>query len=484
MSYNGSNEMDFSQLLSGYSNGSGSLNQNDTNHARAVQKADNATEQSPHLQQDQFSVRTFQSGPGTNGSTLGSLPQAASYQPQQGLPQHTLAMMHPPQHPVAPFAAATTSSINISSGLPTGWQNDEFWSQQATLALPDDQRFKGTFAQLYRFPDAHKEIWYHYNAWHGATKQNIAQPQPQRPIPDYQMAQVTNAAKVLRQAVTTTSAPKKKPRKMVASAGMNQVPAYTPDNDLDTPQKCRDYLAYIDPADVHHLRFENDDWQNVLMNRKHEFIGGMFEALTHPYSQQPPSGITLNQQARENYYRQQDTQLTKVKSQLQTPTQLKAAKALCSLLFDAVVYVHEVGVPKEVLELYQWYALKERQVDRKCRLNLESICSSRLEKIIEAIKANKLIAMDVLEQTNFHRMARDPDFYLLEKFTYLRSNKTRQENIDRHGKEDVEKARFEEMMTQSTDPTPAKGKRRGRQAVDDSEDEMELEEWDEAFIEE
>jgi hypothetical protein len=295
------------------------------------------------------------------------------------------------------------------------------------------------------------------------------------------MAGASNATKstksqAKRPKLTPTS--RKPARPGAAAAAMSQPPTYVADGDLDTPQKCRDYLAYIDPADVHALEFEDDDWEDVLENKKDEFIGEMFEALTHPYAQDLPPGITLTTEAREKYHKQQDTQTAKVLGLLQTAPQIKAAKALCSLLFDAAVYVHEVGVPKEVYDSYQWYIRKERQVDRKCRLDPKSICSERLETIVAGIKANKLIAMDVLEQTNFHRMARDPQFYLVEKFTYLRSNKTRQENVDRHNRQDEEGAQLGAQMSSIAAPAAQAAKKRRREAVERAVAEMEDEDED------
>lgn len=465
MSYPNQDQMDFSYPFAEQANGSSTFNQPYYNQPQPTVKVESIVEQPQVQQQHQVGMPDLQDVNGANPDGFATAYQPI-YQPNQVAPNyvHNAAYQRGP---------AGVPAANATHGLPVGRQDDRFWNKRATLMLGDGQEVKGTYAELYRYPEAQKAIWDHYETWKANRPPGFRQPQPQRGPPGHQMARVTAASHALNEAIgTTTTAPKKTTRKAATSGIMNPPPAYAPDPDLDSPQSCRDYLAYVDPNEVHHLQFVNDDWQDVLENKKHEFIGRIFEALAHPHSHNPPAGIQLTTEAREKYHKQQDAQIVRVLALMQSVSQLKATKALCSLLFDAAVYVHQVGIPKEIFQSWQWYARKERQVERKYRLDLDSICSVRLEKLIEAVKANKLVAMDVLEQNNFHRMARDPDFYLLEKFTYLRSNKTRQENIDRHNKQDAEAARFGDFMGEGRNQAPAKGRKRKRANHD--EEDMEL----------
>lgn len=454
------------QPFSGYSNGSIAYRDYQNNTPQRVQKIENGGEPSQARAQaraqDTFDASNRQIFNASHANAMNHPTPAAQGYHQQALPQQALQNV----------------SQTAVSAPPADFYTNTFWTLRAELKLPSGQFVRGTFADLYlRYTSAHKEIWVHYNVRHAQQVQKNQQAPSQYGDVTQAMAGATKASGK-RPKLTPVS---RKPG--TAAAAMTPAPTYVADDDLDTPQKCRDYLAYIDPADVHALEFGNDDWEDVLEYKKHEFIGEIFEALTHPYAQDPPPGITLTKEARTKYDKQQDTQAAKVLGLLQTAPQIKAAKALCSLLFDAAVYVHEIGVPKEAYDNFQWYTRKERQVDRKYRLDLQSICSERLEKIVAGIKANKLIAMDVLEQTNYHRMARDPEFYLVEKFTYLRSNKTRQENIDRHNKQDEEDAQFGPQVSPKAVLAAQAGRKRRRQAIEQSVADMEDEddEADEMF---
>ena len=419
----GSASTNLDQPFSNYSNGSAAFHQGGNNQLQSAQGHDNGATQSRPQPQHQISSSNAQT---TMGGSHKAETNADNTTTPSALQGSTQTMFHP----------------NHLGGIPAGWRTEGFWNLRAVFTSPSGQLIETTIANLYlHFPSAHEEIWEHHRQWR-QKQAGQAQPEELRhlnvnPVVARVKEEGKPAKSMTKQSKATkpASTPRNKTTTAAAAPTTNQVPLYTPDADLDTPQKCRDYLAYVDPADVLTLTIPDDDWQDVLQNRKHEFIAQIFAALPHPYAQDPPAGIILDEDARTKYYTQQDANTTKVYSVLRTTSQIKAAKALCSILFDAAVYVHEGGVPKEMYDMNQWYVRKERQVDRKYRLDLESICSARLDKIVEGIKVNKLIAVDVLEQKNYHRMARDPEFYLLEKFTYLRSNKTRQEKIDVHNKQ-------------------------------------------------
>ena len=396
------------QPFSGYSNGSIAFRSRMQYAAQDVKQFIHATYQSGAQSQNRpnaIAPATLTAGDSTTAMQPTATPAAG---PQQAQLQH-----------LQPSTTGPTAPVN----LPFGWETEKFWRLRVELETDDGLSVKGTYLSIYMdYAETRGEIQKQYREWQRTEAIKIQQPSMQHPAKATQQS----TGRVKATATTAKAKPRKKLRSRVIP---NAAPTYAPDADLDTPQKCRDYLAYPDPATVHSLTFENDDWQGVLYNRKDEFIGAIFAALTHPYAQNPPPGITEEAQITK-YHDQQQTQTDKVYALLETPYQIKAAKACCSLLFDAGVYVHETGIPKDVYEGYQRFVGKGLTIDRKYRVDMQAICSARLEKMVEGVKANKLIAVDVLEQKNFHRMARDPDFYLTEKFTYLRSNKTRQQNID------------------------------------------------------
>lgn len=153
---------------------------------------------------------------------------------------------------------------------------------------------------------------------------------------------------------------------------------------------------------------------------------------------------------------------------LRDPSQIKAAKARCHLLFEAAITISERGVPKHVYAGYQKDVQNERQPKRQFHLDVESKCSIRLQKIAVTIANNKLVAHDVLRGLNLDRVARDPDFYLHEKFEYLRSNTARPvKNNAKSGKQ----------TTQAQDRS-RKRRRTKEDLEDEGDDEASAEETD------
>ena len=467
------------QPFSGYSNGTAAFHQGGGNQRQGAEGRDPKATQSQHQPQQRFDISNNQAIMATSNNANASAINAPT--PFAVLGATPWALQRPIQ---------TMYHPTYLGGLPAGWETDKFWKQRATFTLSSGQPVTDTVANFYqRYPSSHEEIWQDHRSYHQKQAELVRKEQLQHlnmnpliPRVAEEKTFTKSTPKSGRTKKTASTSRKKTCTAVAAAPTTNQVAPYTPHADLDTPQKCRDYLAYVDPADVLTLTIPDDDWQDVLRNRKHEFIGGIFEALTHPYAQNAPAGIVLNDDATKKYHTQQKAQTTKVSGLLQTTCQIKAAKALCSVLFDAAVYVHEGGVPKEMYDMYHWYVDKERQVDRKYRLDLESICSARLEKIIDGVKANKLIATDVLEQTNYHRMARDPEFYLLEKFTYLRSNKTRQEKIEGHNKKNAENEdRYERGAEEGFMSQRQAGIKRKREGIEQATLDADFEEPDDAL---
>lgn len=204
---------------------------------------------------------------------------------------------------------------------------------------------------------------------------------------------------------------------------------YVADPSLMSPTACRDYLAYPDPSDiVRPPKIPNDDWKDVANRRFHEFTGRIFDVLLHPYAPSPPEGIEMEEASKiEKYHKQQQKATQNVGVLLGTPEGVKSAKAQCFLLVDAVIFFHQHGLSKYTWGGYRWYVQKGQKIDRRYKLDLDLICSARLEKIVDIVKGNKLISEDILESRNFNRIAQDPSWYLEMKFVLFSSNHARQE---------------------------------------------------------
>lgn len=211
---------------------------------------------------------------------------------------------------------------------------------------------------------------------------------------------------------------------------------HSPDPELDSAAACRQYLAYVDPREAHILAIDGDDWQTVKQHRVQEFEGLLFNALTHQYASDPPSFANLNEVQNAKYIDQQRQAQVDVVAMLQTPVQVKRAKARCQLLVHAVIAFSEKGVPRELFENHQSYVKRQLEPKRNGFLDKKLICSQRLHKIVEMVKSYKLVACDVVEGNNFEWLTQDPDSFLKTKINYLKSNVTRQKKYDtQKGKE-------------------------------------------------
>ena len=209
------------------------------------------------------------------------------------------------------------------------------------------------------------------------------------------------------------------------------VEKFEPDPDLVDFDACHKYLHKLDPADAQQLDINQDDVLEVKHNRVMEFTGKIYDALTAPYDRNVPvvSNLEGNSggSARKFHHQQVDAEAS-VRHLLQTPSGRKTAKAYSMLMVNTAISIHEDGVSAERLRRHKAAVFAGRKPDGACRINTMDSCSVRLEKIVMAISANKLIAKDVVDDRNRLRLAEDPEAYLARKFEYFRSNLTRQAN--------------------------------------------------------
>lgn len=227
----------------------------------------------------------------------------------------------------------------------------------------------------------------------------------------------------------------KKPKKQASKpppqpvATITTIAPYAEDAELATPAQCRALLAC--PSDAHQLDVPGDDWEDVRDNHRQEFIGQIYDVLLSPYTHDPPQTFDFVKSKGfdfDRYCKQQDEALVEVGELLGTPNMVKRAKANCTVLVDRVLFVHSNGVSEVKWNGHEFYNSKGRKVTREYRLEFV-ICSERLNRIVEAVRENKRVAVDVLTGKHDH-LAEAPRDALSVKFVYAGSNTNRQKKVD------------------------------------------------------
>ncbi|KAK3074491.1 hypothetical protein LTR53_003040 [Teratosphaeriaceae sp. CCFEE 6253] len=208
------------------------------------------------------------------------------------------------------------------------------------------------------------------------------------------------------------------------------------DEDQDTPSvfrysgnirdadHARHSLAHPDPTEFTKLHLAKDDIQ-VVKGRMHLYARLLYEAITVS-GNTDMTGIVKNaksvneerlKEIEARFVAQQETSLLEVQDLLLTEQQRKHAEANCILAWEAVVRVHETGMPTEDYE-----GVKAKPNLSRAKLDLTTICSERLEEMIKLTERYKLVALDVMQGRNLVKFAQHPRFYANQKLTSLRSN--------------------------------------------------------------
>ena len=248
-------------------------------------------------------------------------------------------------------------------------------------------------------------------------------------------------------------------------------PQYIPD--IASFEDARTIVEGRDGSNRQLLSIPGDDVQQVK-GRIHEYSKLLFDAFLVP-GVAKPGMVVLPADAQEKFVAQQDQGLKDVQKLLKTQAQQKEARAQCLLLFEMTVFIHEAGMPKDIYDIVT--TKHRRKSDRKNHLDLTSICSDRLAKMVNMVRDYKRVAVDVLKGVGRSRFAQDPDFYAEEKVTFLASNTTRQRTIDQVRKTDEELqergvdsgANFQPPRTRRGEPTKAERKaaeKRRNEAMD------------------
>ncbi|TKA63440.1 hypothetical protein B0A55_08335 [Friedmanniomyces simplex] len=220
----------------------------------------------------------------------------------------------------------------------------------------------------------------------------------------------------------------KKSRKAAKQKPRANPPAYIAD--ITDPDNARWAIAHPDPADFTQLRPRNDDLATV--KHKMHFYGKQFYDALQVAGVADLSGYPDMAQSSDpkratditnRFQKQQRETLEKVRGLMVKNQQIKDARANCILAFEAAVFMHELGVPNEDYEDIK--AHPDRKSAHYPHIDLKSICSARLEKMIALVTDFKTIALDLLEGKNMRDFAQDPKYYAEKKQAYLKSNATR-----------------------------------------------------------
>lgn len=181
-----------------------------------------------------------------------------------------------------------------------------------------------------------------------------------------------------------------------------------------------EYLERPPTPTCEKLDIEGDDWED-LTGFSDEFKGlclERFSALQHPGGEVPTS---FSQEQKVTYAKNHANAHRQVLGLMQTAEQTTEAKARVIKAMHELVRIHEVGVPRAVLQ-----AAKKSRADN---IDATTTCKQRAQKVIDHARTSKYIALDILKSKNLAQFARSPDAYLEKKFENSGTNKTRADNI-------------------------------------------------------
>ncbi|KAK5136608.1 hypothetical protein LTR08_002622 [Meristemomyces frigidus] len=198
-------------------------------------------------------------------------------------------------------------------------------------------------------------------------------------------------------------------------------------DDIKSIADAHDILAHPDPEQCRKLQISGDDFEEIKADKLHFYAKRFFDAMLTP-GVENPIGHNLTAKAKKKFDEQQAGILEKILKFVETPAQRKEARAHMMLAFEAAIFVHEIGVPKDIYD--QYVEKGARKSDRYAHFDAVSICSVRLESMVQQVADYKLVAFDILSGKK-NKLAYDPEYYSEQKIGYLISNTTRQETTDR-----------------------------------------------------
>lgn len=399
----------------------------------------------------------------------------------------------------------TTESTATAPATQGFMLNPSFWKAENLVFLQNGEMVTGTNSQLWaKYEELHTALIGMFESGHATTEaqpmvvdmMNSQYPQPPTNMSmhmqatPYPQAQAdaqgkgtfsplsgypTPSASSLVTSPTPGPAPlskatagkKRKRGTPNPTAGMS-LPAYRPNLDLSSAAQAREYLSRFDADEAHKLVILNDDVPQVK-GQLQVLAAKAYRALLHPYD-----GNAITDDRHDAYLQQQNAATAYLQKTLTTPAQLKAAQASCILLIDAAIAIHEHGVSRDRYRKHTTAFDNEHRIDDSYMIALDLTCSQRVEQLIRAVKGNKLVARDVLEQKNLLRFAECPEAYPRRKGQYLRSNTTRQNKVDDRAAEDEAKGILGRKAA-----TKRRAVKKARYVEEDDDEEEEEFEFDE-----
>ncbi|KAI7084963.1 hypothetical protein KC356_g6281 [Hortaea werneckii] len=207
--------------------------------------------------------------------------------------------------------------------------------------------------------------------------------------------------------------------------------------DIDGFAAAHGVLAGSDPSHCTKLDIPDDDFETIKSSKEavHHWAGRFYEALQTPSLTVGNRPITDAMQ--ERFAGQQVTGFNQAQEKMQSEGQRKGARANCILAVEAAVLVHENGIENSMFET----AKKGKKSDRQHQVDFESKCSTRLEKMVVAVRDYSRIKVDLVEGKGMAKFAVNPDYYAFSKLAMSASNIVRQMGIDkvRQAAQDLEK---------------------------------------------
>ena len=167
-----------------------------------------------------------------------------------------------------------------------------------------------------------------------------------------------------------------------------------------------EYIETPSANDCEKLQIEDDDWEsfNDLNGAFKVLCQQLFNALSEEGTP-APSHFSQEQQ---HIYDETHMKAHMLVSQgMKTQEQIREIKARVIKAMHEVVRMHQIGVPKAVLQ-------KNRGHD----VDVYSKCSERAHKIISYARSNKFIALNILRSRDLAQLARSPDRELQKKYGY------------------------------------------------------------------
>ncbi|KAF2488172.1 hypothetical protein BDY17DRAFT_290355 [Neohortaea acidophila] len=230
-------------------------------------------------------------------------------------------------------------------------------------------------------------------------------------------------------------------------------PLQITDSELEhaSVEHARVYIAHA--GDYQPLEIIDDDWQAVRRVHFKYLCAQLFNSLCQP-AETDLTGFKDEERA----YAERVDALKPVLREMDTPEKISMAKAHVMLAVDEAIRLHEIGVPPRIPGQKGPKDRKNVPLDKKAK------CSDRILRMIECVRQNKHVAMDVLRGMAT-ALAMYPEKHTNTKVKYLRTNATKSVRMQGTGKRAAQgEGEAEDFGRTPTPSVNGRGKSESRQA--------------------